>query len=218
MNDTRPPRASVVLPGDGEKLHAPSAARNQDSIVAFLRDHAPTKGTALEIASGTGQHVCAYAAALPDMHWQPTDIDPARLKSINAYVNDAALGNVAPAQHLDATVPCWADRFGNQDLIVLVNLLHLISTSQATHLIHEAGKALDPQGMLMLYGPFKRDGLLTSTGDAEFDASLRASDPDIGYKDTADIRRIIDAAGFALVDCFEMPANNLVFLARKDHT
>ena len=33
----------------------------------------PERGSALEIASGTGQHVVWFAAGLPDWHWQPTD-------------------------------------------------------------------------------------------------------------------------------------------------
>jgi Protein of unknown function (DUF938) len=37
----------------------------------------PRSGTILEIGSGTGQHVIAFAAAHPEVSWQPSDPDPA---------------------------------------------------------------------------------------------------------------------------------------------
>ena len=46
------------------------------AIVQMLRDVAPATGRALEIASGTGQHIVQLAAALPGLSWQPSDIDP----------------------------------------------------------------------------------------------------------------------------------------------
>jgi len=155
-----PPSASIAAQAEGGKLHAPSAARNAAVLVDFLRQHAPDTGRALEIASGTGQHVCA-------------------------------------------------------DLIVLVNLLHLITTPEARTLVSEAATALAPGGLLMIYGPFKRSGVLTSTGDAQFDADLRGADPLIGYKDDLDITRWLDEAGLTQITPHEMPANNLAFLARK---
>ncbi len=210
-----PPSASVATPISGQKLVAPAAARNAAVLTQLLVNVAPKTGAALEIASGTGQHVVQFAAALPDLHWQPSDVDPARIASIDAFSEESELANIAPAIALDATVPGWAEGQKDTALILLINLLHLISASQAQTLITEAGKALASDGTLILYGPFKRSGALTSEGDQKFDADLRGADPLIGYKDDLDILRWLGDAGLTEIETQAMPANNLAFIARK---
>lgn len=210
-----PPMASVAHPGEGAKLHAPSAARNEGPITEALCDIAPPSGRALELASGTGQHIVAFARAMPGLLWQPTEIDPARRASIDAHGTEAMLANLAPALPLDATARGWGAHNAGQDLIVLVNLLHLISTPEAQTLVHEAAQALAPGGCLVLYGPFLRDGQATSQNDARFHASLTAQDPEIGYKDLADVTGWIVAAGLSGPDIREMPANNLLLAAQR---
>lgn len=212
---TLPPMASVAHETEGAKLHAPSAERNAGPITDALREIAPETGRALEIASGTGQHVVAFARAMPGLDWQPTEIDPARRASIDAYVAEATLPNLSPARPLDATAPGWGAENGGQDLIVLVNLLHLISTPEARTVIREAAQALAPGGHLALYGPFLRDGQATSEGDARFDASLRAQDAGIGYKDVAEVAGWIEAAGLTPPGTRVLPANNLLLAARR---
>jgi len=215
MTRTLPSTASVAEAVEGAKLHAPAAARNAAALAAFLAQVAPAQGTALEIASGTGQHVSAFAAAMPRLRWHPTDIDPDRLRSIDAYVADARLDNVAPALNLDATQAGWSTDHGPKDMILLINLLHLIGENEALTLIAEAAQALASGGVLVLYGPFSRDGELTSDGDKRFDAQLRTADPAIGYKDTSDMAGWLENAGLRVDAPHEMPANNLAFVARK---
>lgn len=210
-----PDSASVATPMPDGRLNAPSAERNAGAIGDLLRHHAPARGRALEIASGTGQHVAGFAAALPGLRWQPTEVDPARRTSIDAWVAQSGLTNVEPALALDATSPGWGAAHGGQDLILLVNLLHLISESEARTLICEAAKALALQGRFIVYGPFLRDGEATSDGDARFHASLIAQDPEIGYKDDFDVIDWLHEAGLELVDVVEMPANNLSFVATR---
>jgi len=210
-----PPNASIADTLSGGRLSAPSALRNQDAITALLTEHAPATGNALEIASGTGQHIVAHAAAMPGLTWQPTDIEPERLISIDAWAREANLPNLRPAQHLDASAPGWPQTLPAQDLIVLVNLLHLIDTPSVRTTLSQAALALAPSGCLVLYGPFLRDGRTTSQGDANFHASLTASDPGIGYKNDADIAVWLDQAGLTLSLTQEMPANNLAFVAHK---
>jgi SAM-dependent methyltransferase len=209
-----PPTASVAEGAEGAKLHAPSAARNAGPITEALARVAPASGTALELASGTGQHVVAFARALPGLDWQPSEIDPVRRASIDAHAAEAGLANLRAAIELDATAPGWSDRHGGRDLIVLIDLLHLITTQEARILIGEAAQALAPGGRLVLYGPFLRDGQPTSEGDARFHASLRAQDPELGYKDLADVAGWCAEAGLTEPERHDMPANNLLLVAR----
>ena len=215
MSRKLPASASIATPQSGAKMHAPSAIRNAAALITLLHDHAPKTGNALEIASGTGQHVIEFAAALPDLNWQPSEIDSTRRASIDAYVEEVGLTNIAPAKSLDATAPGWGSAHPPQDLMLLINLLHLISTPEAATLINEAAIALAPEGRLILYGPFKRSGVLTSEGDVRFDADLKSADAAIGYKDDLDIMRMLGDAGLNLTDTVQMPANNLAFIARN---
>ena len=215
MARTLPPSASVAQPKDGAKLFAPSAERNAQALLRLLREYAPTRGKALEIASGTGQHVTTFAAALPGLIWCPSELDPARCASIDAYVAEAGLQNVNAAVLLNASTPGWSATHPANDLIHLSNLLHLISDAEAQAILSEAARALSPTGILILYGPFKRSGTLTSQGDQKFDAELRAADPAIGCKDDLDITHWLRNAGLTAITTVNMPANNLAFIARK---
>ena len=210
-----PDNASVAEAGTDGRMYAPSAARNIPHIRELLAQFAPASGRALELAAGTGEHAVALARHLPGLDWQPTDVDPARLRSIDAHATDAGLANLRAAITLDATTPGWAGAHGEQDMIVLVNLLHLISTPEAQTLVREAAQALSPGGVLFVYGPFLRDGEATSDGDARFDASLRAQDPAIGFKDDWEVIDWLHAAGLEMSAVVEMPANNLALIARK---
>ncbi|AHC99986.1 DUF938 domain-containing protein [Leisingera methylohalidivorans] len=209
-----PGSASVAAP-EGGKLFAPAAARNSGVLCDLLEEVAPPQGRALELASGTGQHAAAYAARLPGLTWQPSEADAARLASIRAYAGGAGLANIAPPVALDATAPGWSADHPGQDLIVLVNLLHLISEGEAETLIREAAAALAPGGRFVIYGPFLRGGELTSDGDRSFHASLTAHDPQIGYKDDFDTIGWLHSAGLELLQAVEMPANNLALVAEK---
>lgn len=213
MNTSLPPYVSVAERRTDGRLHAPAAERNGAAITDILTSVAPGSGRALEIASGTGQHVAGFADALPDLTWQPTDIDPDRCTSIDSWAESRT--NLRPAQCLDATRPGWAADHAGQDLIVVINLLHLITAAQVRCLFNETSAALAPAGRFVIYGPFLREGVATSDGDAQFDASLRATDPAIGYKDTRDIMQWLADAGLPLIERVDMPANNLTLISEK---
>ena len=210
-----PDTASVANSDEQGRLHAPSAERNAGAIADLVADFGPAQGRALEIASGTGQHAVTISARLPDLIWQPTDIDPLRLESIRAWAADHDLPNLQAPHILDATQPGWGKTHHGQNLILLVNLLHLISWEETTCLIEEAAKALASGGVLILYGPFMRAGELTSDGDRKFHASLQAQDPEIGYKDDFDILDTAVSAGLEVVCAVEMPANNLSLILKR---
>ncbi|MGJ8544719.1 MAG: DUF938 domain-containing protein [Sulfitobacter sp.] len=215
MSAGLPPSASVAHAGHGGKLHAPAADRNAGALGDLIAQHAPKRGAALEIASGTGQHITHFAARLPGIAWQPSDISAERLASINAYAAEAALPNIAPAVLLNAAERGWSKSLPPQDLIVVINLLHLISDAAARAVLAEAAQALTLGGRFILYGPFKRGGVLTSAGDARFDADLRGADPAIGYKDDAWAAQVLAENHLRVTLVQEMPANNLAFIAER---
>ena len=211
-----PSNASVATHGSDGRMVAPAASRNADALCELLTQWAPDTGHALEIASGTGQHVAAFAQHLPGLNWQPSEIDATRRASINAYTND--LPNVRGAVALDATGAEWHTDFLGQNLIVLVNLIHLISWPETQTLITEIAQALAPKGRFILYGPFKRSGHLTSDGDQRFHNALVQQDPEIGYKNDHDIADWMTTQDLSVLSMVDMPANNLAFVAEKSGT
>ena len=162
----RLPDSGAEVLADGRRM-SPSAARNAGPIFDVLQGLG-LKGRLLEIASGSGLHAAHFAAALPQVIWQPTDLAPQNLASITAWTQ--ALPNVLPALTLDACAPGWHRRFAPQNAVFLVNLLHLISAPAAEILLAEAAACLAAKGRCFFYGPFLRDGQTTSAGDADFDA------------------------------------------------
>ena len=197
------------------RLNAPSAARNAVPIVELVRKTAINSGKALEIASGTGQHIVQLASALPHLSWQPSDVDAARIKSILCWSDDQHLANLNPPCFLDATAEGWAVEYHGQDLILLVNLLHLISTKETKILVEEMSKALTSNGLSIIYGPFMRSGKLTSKSDIQFHQSLINADPDLGYKNDIDMLNLFGEAELIHLSTENMPANNLAFILQK---
>ena len=210
-----PNTASIAVPGVGGKLHAPSAARNVDAIVQAIRAFVPANGTALEIASGTGEHIVRHAAAYPNMIWQPTDIAEDRLESIAAWIKDVDLPNILKPKQLDATSTDWGSQWFGQDLIIVSNLLHLISEDEARNIISQSARALNPGGVFLIYGPFLRGTNFASDADRTFNDSLRNQDAEIGYKSFQSIQNAQIDAGLTLLVVTEMPSNNLLLAAQK---
>ena len=97
-----------------DALVAPAVARNRDPILAVLRQMLPTEGMVLEIASGSGEHAVYFAAGLPNLTWQPTDVDPVALKSISAHRDLAALPNLQSPVKLDLVRSGGANRRGGE--------------------------------------------------------------------------------------------------------
>jgi SAM-dependent methyltransferase len=198
---------------DPARRIAPAAERNLAPILHALQHHAPSHGRALEIASGSGQQIIHFAKARPGLTWQASDLDPENLASIAAWAQFAPAPNLLPPIVLDGAQPGWAQGHAGQSLILMVNVLHLISTPAAATLLHECSTALAPNGRLLIYGPFLRAGRATSLGDAQFDADLRARDPAIGYKDLTWVQAELATHGLRL-QIEDMPANNLMLIAQ----
>jgi hypothetical protein len=210
-----PDTASVaVSQGDG-RLFAPSAERNSAPIVDLIKRIAPEPGNALEIASGTGQHIVQLALSLPNIIWSPSDVEGERLKSISAWVESENLLNIKPPMYLDATETGWAKSLPKSNFILLVNLLHLISWDETETLISELSIALKTKGIALVYGPFMRNGQLISEGDKNFHTSLIQTDPDIGYKNDLEMLTLFSNSGLVHLETVEMPANNAAFVLQK---
>ena len=197
------------------RLRAPASARNQGPIQDVLRARLPPSGQVLEVASGTGEHVVHFAAALPGLVFQPTDLDARCRESVAAWIESSNLSNVRPVKALDVTGD-WAVQLPGSlvDAVVCINMIHIAPWAATLGLMDGASRRLYPGGVLFLYGPFMRNGIHTAPTNAVFDGRLRSQDPSWGIRDLVEVTNVATAAGFNVPEVIEMPANNLSVLFR----
>jgi SAM-dependent methyltransferase len=191
---------------ESRALHAPAAERNKAPILDVLAAHLPPRGRVLEIASGTGQHVVHFAAALPGLVWLPSDPDASQRASIAAHAAAAGLDNVAEPLELDV-LSRWPDI--RVDAVVVANLLHVAPPQALPALCAGAAGVLAAGGVLHVYGPFNRDGRYTSEGNQRFDRALREQNPVWGIRDLETLLAAAADCGLRERQVIDMPANNL---------
>ncbi len=192
---------------------APAAERNKGPILEVLQRVLPARGLVLEIGSGTGQHVVHFAKALPQLSWQPSDPDPENRRSIALWSRVEELGNVNSPLALDARERPWP--VDTADAIVCINVVHVSPWAATLALFEGARNLLPREGVLILYGPYRRSGRHTAPSNEKFDADLRAHDPEWGVRDVDELREVAARAGFALAEIVDMPANNFSLVFRK---
>lgn len=210
-----PDTASVAHKGESGRLSAPSALRNIDAILGVLKGLLPAQGNALEIASGTGEHVLRYGHAFPNIDWQPSDVDAERRASIRAWQLAKGSPNVYEPIELNATKSGWSGTHNGYDMILLANLLHLISHKHAKIVVTEVTDALLHGGICLFYGPYKRGTEFASQGDERFHQSLVNEDAAIGYKSFQQVQTWQSDGGLEPKLPIEMPSNNLILAAQK---
>ena len=195
------------------KREAPAAARNREPILGVLRQHLPRQGIVLEFASGTGQHVVHFAGALPDLTFQPSDPNDSARASIDDWARTLGLANVRPALPLDAAAGAWP--VARADAILCINMIHISPWEATVGLIEGAARTLPADGVLYLYGPYRRAGHPTAPSNEDFDRDLRSRNPAWGLRALEDVAALAARHGFAAPTVIEMPANNLSVVFRK---
>jgi len=192
---------------------APHVARNAGPIAAVLRRILPAHGTVLEIASGTGEHILHFAREFPALRWQPSDPDPAALRSIEAWRARAGPDNLLPPVALDARGETWP--VAAADAILCINMVHISPWAATLGLLRGAGRLLAPGAPLYLYGAYRQAGVATAPSNEAFDAGLRARDPQWGLRQLDDVVAAAEGQGLVLEQVVPMPANNLSVVLRK---
>lgn len=193
-------------------LISPPAERNKQPILEVLERVLPAAGTVLEVASGTGQHIVHFAAALPALQWIPSDPDARHRASIVAHIRESGVGNVAEPLDLDV-LKRW--QVARVDAVIVANLLHIAPRAVLPALCRGAASVLPADGVLHVYGPFRQEGKHTADSNARFDDWLRAQDPDWGVRDLEEVIETAREQGLEMQESIEMPANNLSLVLRR---
>lgn len=193
--------------------------RNTGPILEILKQQLPASGRALEIASGTGQHVVAFARRHREISWQPSDPEAGARASIAAWSQQAGLKNLEPPLDIDVTQERWPGPGALEkpfDAVLAINLIHIAPWAACAGLLRGAGELLGAGGLLFLYGPYRKDGMHTAESNVRFEAWLQAQNPEYGVRDIADVAREARKHGLRLDDALPMPANNFSLILRKE--
>jgi cyclopropane fatty-acyl-phospholipid synthase-like methyltransferase len=203
------------LPDDNRAMQhkpfSPACARNQDAILAVLREQFADRARVLEIGSGTGQHAVHFAPALPQLIWQTSDV-AANLPGIRQWLDEARCANTPPPLAFDINGTAPAGRF---DAVFSANTLHIMGWPEVQRLFALLPALMTDDALLTVYGPFNYHGQFTSESNARFDASLRADHPQRGIRDVEAVDALAQSAGLALRDDRAMPANNRCITWRR---
>ena len=187
-----------------DKPFAASCERNKAPILQVLLPLYARVTRVLEIGSGTGQHALHFAAAMPHLLWQCSDV-PAHLPGMRLWLDESALPNLPPPLALDVNQGLPG---GSYDAVFTANTLHIMGWSEVQSLFGGLATLLPPGGLFTAYGPFNLGGRFTSEGNARFDAELRQADPRRGIRDLQAVDALARTAGLQMLNDEPMPANN----------
>ena len=202
------------------RLDAAAFHRNHEPIWAVLEKFLAEKsGDAVEVGSGTGQHVVHFARHTPGHHLvaersqrEPSEEHRGVARPFRRYRTFVRrCGSISP---IPPGVQAMQDGSGPAELLAVfcANVIHIAPWRVAEGLIAGAGRYLRSDGRLFLYGPFKRDSKHTAMSNAVFDTSLRQQDAEWGVRDIADVEKLAAGVGLALIETLPMPANNIILV------
>ena len=190
-----------------------AADRNKAVILERLGGLLDAAAQVLEIASGTGQHAAHFAHARPLWQWQPTELQGQALAAISARCN--GLANVRAPVQLDVMQHPWPLGGQTFDAVFCANVLHIAPWATCAALLHGANEHLRPGGLLLLYGPFLVEGVVTAASNLAFDRDLRARNGEWGVRHLSAV--VQEAARWQLQwqQRLDMPANNCLLVFRR---
>lgn len=193
--------------------YSQACENNKQPILDVLRTLLEGRNSVLEIGSGTGQHAEFFAAELPHITWQSSDVAN-HIDSIQQRIDQSALPNLPAAIELDINRQQLPTR--KFDVVFTANTLHIMSWRTVERMFKTVSSLLGPQGQLCIYGPFNYAGTYTSGSNELFDQSLRSRNAQMGLRDIEKVQQLAQCFDFNHLNDFQMPANNrLLHFFRK---
>lgn len=207
MPDAKPPPRDLPF--------SAACERNKGPIVDLLRSAFADARAALEIGSGTGQHVVHFASELPAIAWQPSDRKE-WLDGLGERIRAEALPNVRAPIELDVTMSRW--NVPEIDAVYTANSLHIMPWPHVEAFFRGVGRILPEGGVLAVYGPFRYYGEYTSESNDAFDQQLRSRNTGSGIRDFEAVHALARTQGLELVADHRMPAHNQLIVWRRPGT
>lgn len=196
------------------KPFAESCIENRGPLLTVLRQLLQGRRRLLEIGSGTGQHAVYLAPAFPQLDWLTSDREENH-PAIRQWLQDEAVNNAHAPLLLDVLQPQWPLPPASVDVVFSANTAHIMGWDGVEAMFAGAGRVLLPQGLFLLYGPFRYHGRFTTEGNARFDQWLKSRDPQSGIRDIESLHQLAEANGLLPWRDFAMPANNRLLVWRR---
>ncbi|XP_077295327.1 methyltransferase-like 26 isoform X2 [Arctopsyche grandis] len=206
-----------------EKLIYPAATRNKEPILQTLRKVLPSYFTSfknvnfLEISSGSGQHIAHIAPHFPDMTFQPSEYAEDTLGSISIYANECPTKNIKKPILINIVddLSTYGFQPEHVDIMFCSNMIHVTPIICTSRLLENAGRYLKSNGLLITYGPYAVDGVITPESNVNFNNSLKAQNPLWGIRCINEMKDIAGLNGLVLQQIHDMPSNNKCLVWQK---
>lgn len=188
--------------------------RNREPIAQVLKTYIKDHQHILEIGHGTGEHALYFAQELP-VFWHPAD-QPEHNWMANERLKQFPTENLNPAIPIKVGEVKLKDQVNRLfDLVFTANTLHIMREELAYKFCDEVGELIEDHGYLLIYGPFKFEGIYTSESNEVFDQHLKARDPLSGIREFEKLNEILISHGLKFVKRHDMPANNQLLVFQK---
>ena len=178
---------------------------NKEPILTVLKQAFAEVKSVVEVGSGTGQHAVYFAAHLPHLRWQPTDLAE-NLPGMQLWFDEVELPNLNMPRVVDVSNLPWP--LAPVEAVFTANTLHIMGKPEVELFFQGLGDLLLPGAKLCIYGPFNYNGCFTSDSNARFNDWLYQQNPKSAIRDFEWIRELAGKIGLTLVKDHQMPANN----------
>lgn len=109
----------------------------------------------------------------------------------------------------------FSDAINYFDFIININMIH-ISPIECTHgLFSNAAALLKDNGLLITYGAYAVDGIISPQSNIDFDGNLKSLDSRYGIRDLRMLKEMALNYGIEFQLILDMPANNKVCVWKK---
>ena len=109
-------------------------------------------------------------------------------------------------------MPGWP--IARADALLAINMVHISPWSSTAGLFAGAARILPPEAPIILYGPYLEAEVPTTQSNRDFDAWLKARDPQWGLRQRSAVEELAATQHFRLAERHSLPANNLLLVFR----